>query len=194
MDLPTEAIGSIPRPASLVEAYRAFGAGELTRAELDRQADEAAAAAVRPALAVWRRALNLRGHAAGGPQQRESPAQLYRPMYVKPHLSRLTLSVAKAVSADGEDGRIRRHAEFAVDEVSGKGQVLRLEATVGEEAPPPPLAAALFTPHLLQVGKYRWICGGDRRSRFRLDLLTIAVRFFGVATASSATSMFIFPA
>lgn len=41
MGIPTEPIGSIPRPPVLVEARRAFDAGRLAQTELDRVGDEA---------------------------------------------------------------------------------------------------------------------------------------------------------
>ncbi len=41
MSLPTEPIGSIPRPAALIEAMHAFGAGRISEAELDRAGEEA---------------------------------------------------------------------------------------------------------------------------------------------------------
>src|SRR3990172_10756573 len=39
--IPTEPIGSIPRPPSLIEARKAFQAGRLAQAELDSLYDEA---------------------------------------------------------------------------------------------------------------------------------------------------------
>jgi 5-methyltetrahydropteroyltriglutamate--homocysteine methyltransferase len=41
MPIPTEPIGSVPRPPGLVEAVRGFAAGRVTRAELDAQYDAA---------------------------------------------------------------------------------------------------------------------------------------------------------
>ncbi len=41
MNLPTEPIGSIPRPPALIDAMRAFAAGRLEQAELARLGDEA---------------------------------------------------------------------------------------------------------------------------------------------------------
>ncbi len=41
MTIPTEPIGSIPRPAALVDAMQAFGGGRISRAELERASDEA---------------------------------------------------------------------------------------------------------------------------------------------------------
>ena len=41
MSLPTEPIGSIPRPAALIEAMQAFGAGRISQADLERAGDEA---------------------------------------------------------------------------------------------------------------------------------------------------------
>lgn len=39
--IPTEPIGSIPRPLALIEAYKAFRAGEITKLELESVTDEA---------------------------------------------------------------------------------------------------------------------------------------------------------
>jgi len=41
MPIPTEPIGSIPRPTDLIEAQQAFGIGEISREELTRLQDEA---------------------------------------------------------------------------------------------------------------------------------------------------------
>jgi 5-methyltetrahydropteroyltriglutamate--homocysteine methyltransferase len=41
MQIPTEPIGSIPRPAALIEAMQAFGDGRIARAEFERVSDEA---------------------------------------------------------------------------------------------------------------------------------------------------------
>jgi hypothetical protein len=41
MPIPTEPIGSIPRPPQLIEAMQAFAAGELSAQELERLGDEA---------------------------------------------------------------------------------------------------------------------------------------------------------
>ncbi len=41
MPIPTEPIGSIPRPLALLQGIEAFGAGEISRGDLDRLYDEA---------------------------------------------------------------------------------------------------------------------------------------------------------
>lgn len=45
--IPTEPIGSIPRPATLIEAIKAFESGEISAALLDQHYDNAVLATLR---------------------------------------------------------------------------------------------------------------------------------------------------
>src|SRR5882757_3736968 len=45
--IPTEPVGSLPRPAKLQAAYTAYDAGKITRQQLDAEQDEAAADSIK---------------------------------------------------------------------------------------------------------------------------------------------------
>src|SRR5258708_26878580 len=45
--IPTEPVGSLPRPAKLQAAYAAYDAGKITRQQLEAEQDEAAADSIK---------------------------------------------------------------------------------------------------------------------------------------------------
>jgi 5-methyltetrahydropteroyltriglutamate--homocysteine methyltransferase len=94
MTIPTEPIGSVPRPAALQAAVQAFAAGDLSRAELDHHYD----AAVRETIAQF--------EATGSPIITDGEQS--KPSFATYPLAGLTNLAPDGVAIHFEDGHTRQ--------------------------------------------------------------------------------------